>query len=436
MIPFRLWRAQERALALLEKNRFCIVLKARQLGMSWLVLCYALHGMLTRPGSTVVAVSRTETEAKELVRRLRAMTRCMPEFFGGVPGGFHTQESVLRVSLAREGGAWSTFQAFASAPGAARSFSADLLLFDEWAYQQQAEELWLSGLPTVNRPQGGQVVGISTMQPGSFFERLWMEENGPFTRIFLPWSADPRRDAAWYARTRALLGENIFREYPASPEEAMRRPQGAFFREFDRHRHVCEPFEIPAAWRRYFAMDYGLDMLAGLWAAVDGEGRVYVYREVYRPDLPIAQAARAILQAEAGEDVYVRYAPPDLFGRSQESGRPRTELFAQAGIVLEKAGSDRQAGWAGVQDYLREAADGRPRLLIFPGCENLIRTLGSIPRDKRRPDDCATEPHELTHAPDALRYLLSMRPRGGEKRTDARTQRYYEQVDDLLQYGR
>ena len=39
--------------------------------------------------------------------------------------------------------------------------------------------------------------------------------------------------------------------------------EGQFFTEWDREIHVCKPFSLPADWRRYFVMDYGLDMLAG-----------------------------------------------------------------------------------------------------------------------------------------------------------------------------
>ena len=45
----------------------------------------------------------------------------------------------------------------------------------------------------------------------------------------------------------------------------------------------------------------------------------------------------------------------------------------------------------------------RPRLTIFDTCRNLIRTLPALQHDKRNPSDTANTPHELTHAPDALR---------------------------------
>lgn len=55
----------------------------------------------------------------------------------------------------------------------------------------------------------------------------------------------------------------------------------------------------------------------------------------------------------------------------------------------------------------RPAADGgrEPSLKIFSTCRNLIRTMQSILTDEKDPTDCAREPHELTHAPDALRYF-------------------------------
>ena len=39
---------------------------------------------------------------------------------------------------------------------------------------------------------------------------------------------------------------------------------------------------------------------------------------------------------------------------------------------------------------------------------NLIRTLPALQHDDKNPNDVATEPHELTHIPDALRYFCTM----------------------------
>ena len=77
--PFVLWPEQEEALRDIETNRLNIVLKARQLGITWLALNYAVWKMLTRPGRTVLGMSRSEDEAKELIRRAVVILRAMPE---------------------------------------------------------------------------------------------------------------------------------------------------------------------------------------------------------------------------------------------------------------------------------------------------------------------------------------------------------------------
>ena len=43
------------------------------------------------------------------------------------------------------------------------------------------------------------------------------------------------------------------------------------------------------------------------------------------------------------------------------------------------------------------------RLKIFATCTEIIKCLPALTVDKIRPSDCSTEPHEITHAPDALR---------------------------------
>lgn len=440
-IPFLLWEKQRRALREIHGHRFSIILKARQMGITWMVLAYALYTMMCGEGRTIVALSRTEVEAKELARRMGVLIRHMPEYFGQSALGepfFESQLWTMGAKIGRKGSEASIFQAFTSAPGSSRSFTANLLIFDEWAYQQHAEEIWASGLPVINRPTGGKVIGLSTMAPGSFFEKIW-KNSREFHRIFLPWDSDPRRDRAWYERTRRLLGERIYGEYPASPEEAMRAARGAFFGEFRRHIHVMNPFAIPKDWRRYHTIDYGLDMLASYWVAFDNEDNAYVYREVYEANLTIPEAAERMKEAEAGEEIYTRYAPPDIFGRSQESGRARSDIFADYGMSFEKSDNNRTAGWANLQDWLRIQEDGEGRktakLRIFSCCENLIRTLAAIPRDSKIPGDCAREPHELTHAPDALRYLFVLRPCGGGGMPDPETEGYYDQVEDMLEYG-
>jgi phage terminase large subunit len=74
-------------------------------------------------------------------------------------------------------------------------------------------------------------------------------------------------------------------------------------------------------------------------------------------------------------------------------------------------------GWYAVKEWLKvyESKDEQTgeviktaNLKIFDNCRNLIRSIESITKDERDPNDCAVEPHEITHATDALRYWCVM----------------------------
>lgn len=182
---------------------------------------------------------------------------------------------------------------------------------------------------------------------------------------------------------------------------------GQYFSEFRREFHVIAPFAIPKNWRRYVTMDYGLDMCAVLWIAAAPNGRYYVYKEIHRKDLTISDAAAEILRVNNGEEIYEFLAPPDLWSRQRETGRTTAEIFSEAGLFLTKTSNNRTAGWLAVKEELKlrmwEDGSKGPRLQIFTNCVHLIKDLPLLRHDDRDPTDCATEPHEITHAPDALR---------------------------------
>lgn len=189
---------------------------------------------------------------------------------------------------------------------------------------------------------------------------------------------------------------------------------GQYFTEFKRDIHVIEPFVIPAHWRRYFSMDYGLDMLAGYYYAVDEHGRAIAYKEIYKPSLIVSDAA-ALIKATTNEHIYAYYAPPDLWNRRQETGKSVADIFREHGINLQIANNNRVDGWLNVKEWLKPYTDEQgiatANIRITSNCTNLIRCLPLIQYDDKDPNDCATEPHEVTHAPDALRYFIAGRPR-------------------------
>ena len=189
--------------------------------------------------------------------------------------------------------------------------------------------------------------------------------------------------------------------------------EGQYFTQWDRQIHVVSPFSLPRHWPRYVTLDYGRDMLAAYWIAVDGAGRAFVYRELYQPGLLAGEAAERIVQMTQ-ESVASYFAPPDLWNRHSDTGRSTADIFAQKGIGLRRAQNDRVQGWYDLSEWLRPTPDeqGRlvPALRVFSSCVNLIRTLPALQCDDKNPNDVSRQPHELTHAPDALRYFVAGRP--------------------------
>ncbi|MBR5543237.1 MAG: phage terminase large subunit [Oscillospiraceae bacterium] len=214
---------------------------------------------------------------------------------------------------------------------------------------------------------------------------------------------------------------------------------GQYFTEWNREIHVVRPFEIPASWRRYFVMDYGLDMLAGYWIAVDMYGRAYVYRELYESGLIISEAARKICK-NSTEKVYANIAPPDLWNRRQDTGKSAAEIFAENGVPLVAAKNERVQGWYNLKEWLSPYRDEQgamcASLRVFENCINLIRTLPQITRDSKNPNDVARNPHELTHAPDAIRYFVAGRPAPSQKlSTEAENSEFENQIERLLSFS-
>ena len=251
-----------------------------------------------------------------------------------------------------------------------------------------------------------------------FIDRQYQGSERAENYAFIParvWDNRPLMEASpEYVDTLQSLPDDLRRAYLDGDWDVF---VGQYFTEFRRDLHVCEPFHIPSHWNRFRSLDYGLDMLAALWGAFDEAGNAYIYREVCRPNLVIADAARAILEATApDEKIICTYAPSDMWARNRATGRGQAEMFTAAGLILTQVRNARVDGWMGVKDWLRPIDDGtgerRPRLHIFSTCRTLIHDLPLLQHDEHDPSDVATEPHDITHAPDALRYMMDGRPHG------------------------
>lgn len=215
-----------------------------------------------------------------------------------------------------------------------------------------------------------------------------------------------------YLKQLSQLPENIRAAHRYGDWEGL---SGNYFPEFSEGKHTCEAFPLPRWWRRYRALDYGLDMLACYWFAVDETGRVWCYRELKQKDLVVSDAARMILENTGiNEHIDITFAPPDLWSRTKDSGKSMAELFMTNGVPLVKASNNRVQGWLQMKEFLKDSPDGKPGLMFFRNCTGIIEDIQAIQADEKNPNDCAKEPHDITHSNDAIRYFCVSRSLPGE----------------------
>lgn len=224
-------------------------------------------------------------------------------------------------------------------------------------------------------------------------------------------TTEQRADIEEYKNTNIDL-------YQMLAEGKFIRPGNTFFMEFNKNTHVIDPFIIPAHWNRYNTIDYGLDMLAGLWIAIDERGKAYVYNETNESDLIISEAAKKLIDITNNDKLYIRYGPGDLWNRRQETGKSAWEIFTQNGWTMSKADRNRANGALAMKEWLkvyktRDEQTGKEidtsDIKIFSNCKTLISHLTQIQTDAKDANCYANEPHELTHIVDAFRYFAIMR---------------------------
>lgn len=211
------WSFQLRLARVWLTQRRVIILKGRQLGISWLAAAYALWTAMFHPGALVLLVSQTKTDAQELLAKVKFIFDRLPEWLRPEVGRDNTL--VLEFPELSSG-----VEALPSTEKAGRGRTAALVIADEHAFHQWGEVNFTALGPTMDA--GGQFISLSTANGiGNFYADLWAKAGHPKSRwhqVFLPYSLRPGRDEAWYEAkaleyTRPWM---IHQEYPRDAEEA------------------------------------------------------------------------------------------------------------------------------------------------------------------------------------------------------------------------
>lgn len=186
------------------------------------------------------------------------------------------------------------------------------------------------------------------------------------------------------------------------------------FPDFNKETHVVPSFEIPHGWTKIRSADFGYAAHSGvLWGAVDFDGCLWIYRELYVNRLTADKLGELIRETEASDGrIQDALLDSSCWAKRGDTGPSIAEALNATGCRFRP--SDRSPGSrvAGkIELHKRLSLDeetGEPGIRILDNCRNLISQLAAIPVDPRNPEDVDTKSED--HLYDALRYMIQSRP--------------------------
>lgn len=191
--PFVAWPHQVELGELFQRGESVVILKARQLGVSWVIAAYVLWVSLYRPHSMVMLISAGQKESDELLNKVYSMWTYLPAWL--LPDELQLTKHNRSKPGLMEFSNGSQIMALPSTEDAGRSFTADLVVVDEAAFHQYADANFDAYEPTLDG--GGQLIICSTANgPHGFFHDMYQDAARrlmDMTAVFIPWWGRPDR---------------------------------------------------------------------------------------------------------------------------------------------------------------------------------------------------------------------------------------------------
>ena len=195
---------------------------------------------------------------------------------------------------------------------------------------------------------------------------------------------------------------------------------GQYFKEWTNN-HICEPFYIPNFWKKFIAGDYGHKKPSSVgWYAIEPEGTVYRYREIYKEELNYDKLAELICSLSEDEEIDYCVFDPAIFGDKQHhsTNKDAREGFSGAEIMqkvvsdlrgdrsflITRADNRRIEGWRSVKQLL----DKNNGFKVFSNCTSFITTFPANVHDEKKPEDLNSDGED--HSADEFRYAVMSRP--------------------------
>lgn len=218
IIRFEPWKHLVYLLECLAKERFIIILKAKQVGITWTMAGANLHLAMFHQGANIFSLSKGEDEATESLDYSRFILSQLPDF--------------LRLRLGKDQASLLTFpsmhskiRALPSTKDAGVGFGgASRVVFDEFEYHDYDDVNYAEIYPAVER--GGQLVILSTADNEKMDTKFKMVYEGArvgdnkFFKIFFPRDVLPERTQEWYDGLDLPLSQKECR-FPLTEQDAL-----------------------------------------------------------------------------------------------------------------------------------------------------------------------------------------------------------------------
>lgn len=135
--------------------------------------------------------------------------------------------------------------------------------------------------------------------------------------------------------------------------------EGLIYTDWSERLHLIDRFRPPPDWRRLWVCDFGfVNAFAWQLWAIDGDGRMYLTKEIYKTGTLVEDHAKAILAATQNE-------PRPVAIVTDHDAEDAQTLAKHLGMTTTRANKNVSAGIQAVQSRLRPAGDGRPRLFVM-----------------------------------------------------------------------
>lgn len=195
-----------------------------------------------------------------------------------------------------------------------------------------------------------------------------------------------------------------------------RHLSGLIYKNLNPAKHFIKAFDIPPQWPRYCSMDYHPRVhCAVVWIAFDPNGRGYIYDELWI-DSTVKEISDVIKAKEGRDKIEARFIDSLSATPDRITGTSPQREFIRHGLGFRSATKAWIAGKNAVSEYLGLDAEGQPGLYFLvdrvPRCANAFGRYQWDEYSSLREGEKEQPKKQYAHFPDAVRYILVMRPSG------------------------